>query len=66
VAVLKPKGTLKRVSEKASKVAADDPGRFRVVHAVYVSRHKTRAEASAAMKKVKLKGDDIAFIVEEK
>lgn len=47
------------------KAAAPDPGRFRVVLAQYVSRHKTAAEASAALKKVKLKGDDVTFVIEE-
>lgn len=47
------------------KAAAPDPGRFRVCVAKYVSRHKTEAEASAALKKVKLTGDDIAFVIEE-
>lgn len=47
------------------KAAAPETGRFRVCVATYVSRHKTAAEASAAMKKVKLKDDDITFVIEE-
>jgi hypothetical protein len=39
---------------------------YRVCLARYVSTHSSQAEASAALKKVKLQGDDIAFIVEQK
>jgi endonuclease III len=51
--------------KKAAKREAVSQDRFRVVVATYVSRHRTKAEASAAMQAIKLKGDDIAFIVEE-
>lgn len=47
------------------KTAAPVRGRFSVVLMQYVSRHATAAEASAALKKVKLKGDDISFVMEE-
>jgi endonuclease III len=51
--------------KKAAKREVVSQDRFRVVVATYVSRHRTKAEASSAMQKIKLKGDDIAFIVEE-
>lgn len=66
MAVLKAKGSLKKVATSAAKVEAAEPGRFRVVIATYVARHKTRAEASAYMKTIQLTDNSIAFIVEEK
>jgi hypothetical protein len=66
MAVLKPRGNLKKTAVSAAKVEAADPGRFRVCVATYVARHKTKAEASAYMKSIKLGPESIAFIVEEK
>lgn len=66
MALLKGKGGLKKAATKASKVEAAKSGRFRVVHAIYLGQHDTKGEAVAELNKVKLKNDDIAFIVEEK
>jgi hypothetical protein len=51
---------------KPSKKPVAPTARFRLVLAQYVSRHATRSDATRAMTQLKLKGDDIAFILEEK